>query len=99
MSDEQDKIEEYSKQETPPVMILNAGALGAPAKPVTLKALAWKILWAFVGFVVIVILASLLITWLWNENLAGVTGLSEIDLRTAASGVVLFRLASFLWRM
>lgn len=94
-----DDVEKHTKDDLPPVMIVNSAGLGAARPPLTLKALAWKILWAFLAFIVIVILSALLITWLWNENLAAVAGLPEIELRTAASAIVIFRLASFIWRM
>lgn len=91
--------EELFSEDGKPQMILIPG-LGElpPRKPPTLKQVAWGLVWTMLTFFVVVALAALLITWLWNSNLAGVNGLQEIDLRTAASVVIFIKLAAFLWR-
>lgn len=96
----EDKQEEIFSEEAKPQMIVIPGGLEGlpPRKPPTLKQVAWGLVWTMLIFFVVVALAALLITWLWNSNLAGVDGLPEIDLRTAASVVIFIKLAAFLWR-
>lgn len=96
----EEKQEEFFDKEAQPQMVVIPGGFGPfpERKPPTLKQVAWGLVWAMLIFFVVVALAALLITWLWNSNLAGVNGLPEIDVRTAASVVIFIKLAAFLWR-
>lgn len=104
----EDNLEEYPRTEGEPLLggsgetplIVIPGGLGnlPERKPPTLKQVAWGLVWSMAIFFVVVAVSAAIITWLWNSNLSGVNGLPSIDLRTAASVVILIKLAAFLWK-